>query len=217
MLTMNNTLRSVLLVLIMIGYPRESFALTACVGQTPHAASRPSNPMQLHPGPMFKERKQLLSDIHAASVKGIGVSSYSKVFEEIEHQVIAGAGENDIKSKVVQLSNALKEQSQRLAAIRFAHTQQTRSMGARSSGVGAGSYRGLPRALFASVGTGHEVAAAAGKERGGPPAGLDGLPAPTGNGNVDQAAIRRSAAETMKQRLAFRTQQNRLARAIPHP
>lgn len=70
------------------------------------------------PGPLLQERQELFEHIQQAGEHGIGTSNYKMAFKALEDQVAAGASEVQIKSRVEELSDALKDQLKRAQILK---------------------------------------------------------------------------------------------------
>jgi hypothetical protein len=84
------------------------------------AAASPATapPPDVVPGPLVSERQALFDHIQQAGRHGIGTASYKLAFKAIEEEVTAGATEQQIKPRVDQLTDALKEQLIRAQALK---------------------------------------------------------------------------------------------------
>src|SRR5436309_519622 len=82
---------------------------SADAGGAPSAGTTAGAQSPVHPGPLFEARKELFSQIQRAGQHGIGIANYLMAFSALEGQVSAGASENQIRPRVEQLSNALRD------------------------------------------------------------------------------------------------------------
>ncbi len=71
------------------------------------------------PGPFEQDRKNLLFAIQQAQKQGIGISSYTGAFEEIEHAITTGEDESTLRTRIESIGGSLRDQFTKRQAIQM--------------------------------------------------------------------------------------------------
>jgi hypothetical protein len=155
---------------------------TEAAGATAPLPGQPET--EVSPGAMLEERRALLNHLRQAREHGIGIANYMMAFKSINEQAAAGASESQLKPRVSQLTDALKEQLKRAVVLKTQRPIAPPAPSAAPMDVGAAGAMGGPAGAMAGAPGapgGHNADALIEKlkERLGP-GGLSGLNIPDG-------------------------------------
>jgi hypothetical protein len=101
------------IMLLMLGYACAKTKAQELTNTGTNAKAPGPQGLEISPGPMESERRQISNLIKQASARGVGISSYMAAMNRIEQMVQSGASEEQVKQPVTQLMNALSDQMRR--------------------------------------------------------------------------------------------------------